>query len=1348
MRQIRKRNISLSLPTLKLEGGLFLPDMLEKAALGLAKFQTEADYGIPKGLKTKDEFSRSFLIASAQWKHFEQKMERKDIDPYQATVVFVTELLKDALGYPVITAISEIQVTDRSYPIKYKATGVGSLEIPIVITPHQLSLDDSDNRFAIKNLLGETTGNRKKTPFQLGQEFLNSSDHHQWAIVSNGKTLRLIRDASTLTRPSFLEFDIQDILSGQRYSEFAYIWRLLHASRAGLVNLLEENNKPQVIWEIWREAGQEEGTRVRDGLRLGVEQALIILGNGFILHPNNDSLRQALSEGRLTPDQYFSQLLRLIYRLIFVFSIEERGFLRNDPSSQDDQITSQLKLNASNTYAEGYSLARFRDLSLRRRAMNRFNDLWQSVKIVFRGLESGEPKLGLPALGGLFTFSQCQDIDSADLYNSDLLAAMKNLRWTTQNGRNLSPIDYRNMGVEELGSVYESLLELVPEIDLPAKKFGFVGIDSEGTNAGNQRKLTGSYYTPDSLVQELIKSALEPVIEKKLNDNPNNPIQALLSLSVIDPACGSGHFLLAAARKIAERLAQFQSNDGVVTPQSYRHALREVISNCIFGVDRNPMAIELARTALWLESYEENKPLSFLDHHLQCGDALLGLMDLRTIYKGIPKEAFKALSGDIAEVCTELARKNRQELNQFDKDFQRGQTLMKFDDLLGVEMIRQVEQMPANTPEEILKKEKVYLEFLSNARNSKISRAANILIGSFLLPKNESNKLLIPTSSTLYLEMMSETHNDLHSQQLRLALEVCSNLQVFHWQIAFPQIFASGGFDCVLANPPWERIKLQEEEFFASRHPKIAEARNKSERTKLIKLLSEGKLDKFLNPDIRDSTLIASIESEKRLYLEFTIAKRTAEASSIFFHVDESSGGRYPLTGVGDVNTYALFAETFLNITKKLSSDRSISNIGRAGFIVPTGIATDDSTKAFFGYISQNKILVSLYDIENREKLFPAVDSRMKFSLLTLGYCEKSEFVFFATNTNQLSDVRRRFTLTPEEFNLINPNTLTCPLFRSKKDAELTKKIYSNAPVLVNDSIENGNPWGISFMSMFHMSSDSNLFLNQSSENSLPLYEAKLIHHYDHRWATYLESGDSREVTLLEKQDSNFCLTPRYWIMRSQVDERLASKNWNKNWLLGWRNITNTTNERSFISAVFPKAGVGHSMPLYFLSTNLVLYPSFIALTTSLVFDYLIRQKLGGTNMTLGYLKQIPVISPNDFKDIDINFITSRVLELTYTTEDLKDWASDIGFKGGPFNFDSENRHNIKSELDAYIAKKIGLSKDDLSYILDPISVLGEGYPSVTFPGLKRKEISEFGEYRTQRLVLEAWDKLESGELH
>lgn len=1460
MRLVRHKPATLNLPTLRLEGGLFLPDVLEKAASGTARLQTDVDYGIPKGLKQKDEYSRAFQIASAQWKHFEKQMERTDLDATHATATFTTELLRDALGYPTLGACTGITVGDRHYPVTHIASNGQGAQLPIIIAPHTLGLDDADSHYGLRHADGSASGVRKKSPFQLMQELLNASPDHQWGLVTNGKTIRLLRDAATLTRPSYLDIDVADLLSGQRYAEFAYAWRLLHASRAGLQSIAntESGQKPPVAWETWRETGQEEGTRVRNGLRLGVTQALLTFGNGFIQHPSNDALRQALQDGALSKEAYFQQLLRLIYRLIFVFSVEERGLLK-DANGQ------------SNTaYAQGYALARLRDLSLRRRARNRFDDLWQSMRIVFKGLDHGQPLLGLPALGGLFDAQQCEALDAAQLSNAHLLACMQSMRWAVQAGGSLAPIDYRNMGVEELGSVYESLLELVPEVDLPARTFGFVGLTREGTSlatvAGNERKLTGSYYTPDSLVQELIQSALVPVIEERIAAQPHNPVEALLSIKVCDPACGSGHFLLAAARKLAERLAALRSDDGVVTPAAYRHALREVIARCIYGVDRNPMAIELARTALWLEGYEEGRPLSFLDHHLQVGDALLGLTDLNTLERGIGKDAYKFLAGDDKETCKALAKNNALAAKQLKREVDSGQLALQFADDQGLNALKTLESMPADTPEQVQAKEDAYQTFLAHAVDSTMAHAADLFAAAFILPKTPDTLATVPTTETLIHELSPHPKSEKHQAMVHAANVACKAANVFHWPLAFPQVFAVGGFDCVLANPPWEVSQMGEEEFFAARAADIASLQG-DQRKQAIKALEK------INP---------------MLWREYQDASHCIAATNVFYR----ESGRFPLTAVGKLNTYPLFSETILQIK---------SAAGRAGFIVPTGIATDDSTKLFFGHISQSGQLASLYDIENKEALFESVHRSFKFSLVTLGQSPVAEFVCFASQSSQLTDSRRRFSLTPSEFQLINPNTLTCPMFRSERDAELTKKLYRSAPVLIKEAVyqEEGskrklvtpevNPWGIRFsQGLFNMTSDSALFQKEPSEQCYPLYEAKLIHQFDHRFATFIPTANvanadwpSRDVTLEEKSSPHHAVTPRYWVDKREVwlqvarlpeglrkalkdrheqgivlmtawmlfgdwlrnhpgpgvypawqafakyhpfaqtlspvsmglcgDNPACLKPLNDNylpcqptaevevanerqqptwflvddasmanmlqatlacaplvesapvlktvdevlafaegcleptspsWLVGWRDICRATDERTVISAVIPLVGVGNKYPL--MIPNAAIPPSrvaaFVGNMTALVFDFVARQKIGGTTMNYFYIKQFPVLPPDRYTETDLAYIVPRVLELTYTAHDLAAWAQDLGYSGPPFPFHPERRAELRAELDAYYARLYGLTRDELRYILDPADIMGNDYPSETFRVLKNGELREFGEYRTQRLVLAAWD--------
>lgn len=653
MKPNQKRALSLSYDTLKLEGALLLPDLLEKAVQGQASHGNEAAYQTPKGFSIQEEYGRAFRIAQAQWKAFANRMPRTDLDAADLTRQFIEEFLRDALGYADLSGQSTpIELGDRRYPIDFLAGQAG--QFAIVIAPHDLGLDDADPRFVPRHV-SDGGGPRKKSAFQLTQEFLNASPNHLWGLATNGRQTRLLRDANTLTRPSFLEFDLETILENARYPDFAALWRLLHASRL---------NGPNTVWESWRNEGQQEGARVREGLREGVTQALIVLGSAFLYHRNNETLRHRLISGELpanAPDGhgYYQQLLRLVYRLIFLFAVEERGLLHPKDDSPE-------AIAARRIYAEGYSAARLRDRCLRRPAQDQHEDLWQSLSIVFRGLAQGEARLALPALGGLFTTDQCPDLDGAGLDNRDLLAAIKHLRWSNRSGT-VAPVDYRNMGPEELGSVYESLLELVPDPDPHARRFGFVGLTTEGSTQGNARKTSGSYYTPDSLVQELIKSALDPVIEARIQARPEAPTEALLSITVLDPACGSGHFLLAAARRLAEKLAQLRAPEGAVRPEDYRHALREVVGHCIYGVDRNPMALELARFALWLEGFEEGRSLSFLDHHLVCGDALMGITDLDQLTHGIPDAAFKPLSGDDKAVCKVLAKENKEGLKAFAK---------------------------------------------------------------------------------------------------------------------------------------------------------------------------------------------------------------------------------------------------------------------------------------------------------------------------------------------------------------------------------------------------------------------------------------------------------------------------------------------------------------------------------------------------------------------------------------------------------------------------------------------------------------------------------------------------------
>lgn len=1296
---MKRNEAQLQFDTLAIEGGLFTAEWMGKVASFKAPSQTDADYNVRAGFEKREEIALAWRSAQHLWGQFKAARQASGIDAWGVTQRFVTELLRQSFGFANLRAVEYPQEIDgRRYPVGHFAL---DQSVPVVISTcaEPKLLDTPHDR------LGDSSGDRlrRRSAFGLLQEYLNAADHALWGIASNGLLLRIARDNGSLTRPAWLEADLERLFEEENQAEFSVLWLLLHASRFGSEGQGLSTTPHNCVLEQWRNGCRDQGIQARGLLRQNVEQALEDLGQGFVGHPANTALREALGDGSLSTRDYFRQLLRLVYRLIFLLTVEERGIL-HPPGSLE---------SAKGLFERGYSLKRLRDKAVRRSAHDRHHDLWEGLKRVWIGLAEGEPRLALPALGGLFSTNQCPELDHAKLENCHLLAALFHLAWLRDApGEPLTRVNWRDMGSEELGGIYESLLELTPQLAHDNRHFSFL----EGAaTKGNARKTSGSYYTPDSLVQELLDSALEPVVTDRLAPHGGAlasgeaAAQALLSITVCDPACGSGHFILAAARRLATHLARVLAEGGQPTPDDYRHALRQVVTHCIHGVDLNPMAVELAKIALWLEAYTPDAPLGFIDHHIRCGDALLGVLDPSILENGIPDKAFSALSGDDKEVVKALKKANKEALKSIARIQREGQ-MPNWQE--AVAQVATLEALPDDTLAAIEAKRAAFAETEAAVAESRTRLAADLFIAAFVMPKTDQNKDVIPTSQDLWLVMNGEAPR---AGVRAAASQAASSVNAFHWWQAFPQIQAKGGFDLLLGNPPWERIKLQEEEFFASRSQKIANAQHKAKRGLLIAELADSPAG----------------SGERQLYDEFISARRNAEAASLFAH----DGGRYPLTGVGDVNTYALFAEAFMQLMEAE---------GRAGFIVPTGIATDDSTKAYFEEVTQRGRLATLFAFENEEFIFPAVHHSFRFCILTLGRSETAEFVFFARRPDQVHDPRRRFTLTPDDLYLINPNTRNCPVFRSEFDAKLTKKIYRATPVLIKEGEQTDNPWGIQIRRVFDMAKAEvvGACLPEPNHGYLPMYEAKMIHQFDHRWATYSD-GESRDVTVSEKGSPGFSVRPRYWVGAVEIEQRLADRGWKHGWLIGWRDITSAHVLRSVIAAVMPTYGTDFTIRVNVGSgVDTPYYPCLLANLNSIVFDYIARQKIGGTHLADFVVKQLPVLPPNHYDTADISFIVPRVLELTYTAHDLKPWADDLSHDGTPFIFDPERRAVIRAELDAWYARAYSLARDELRYILDPADVMGADYPSETFRVLKNSEIREFGEYRTGRLVLREFDRM------
>ena len=1257
-----------------LEGGLISSAMLARIAAREAGTQSEADYGIPKGLALRDEIARYFRIADALYRDLSAK---KDASRH-TTIIFAHSLIRDVFGF------ADVHRSKDEHGVALEAHGG---HIPIVVVPPSDDLDHASPHL--------TSEGRRRSAATSVQDWLSAHEGALWGFCTNGECLRLVRDNASLTRPAYVELNLREIVEGEDFADFTAFWLLAHASRFGA----DGGPGAESIIEHWREAAAAEGLVARDRLRDGVEAALLALGTGFLSHPENGGLRDRIGRGELPLPDFFRQLLRLVYRLIFLLAAEDRGLLQPaDVSAASQRL-----------YLEGYSASALRDRAVRRSAWDQHIDRWEGLLITFRGLAHGEPLLGLPALGGLFESNAAADLENAKLSNRSLMESVYRLAWL-KDGTGIVPVNWRDMETEELGSVYESLLELTPFLTAHGRALAFV----EGPESkGNERKTTGSYYTPDGLVQKLLDSALDPVLGR-VEAESNDPAQSLLTVKVLDPACGSGHFLLAAARRIATRLARARTG-GVASAHDYRHALRDAVRSCIHGVDRNPMAVELTKVALWIETVEPGKPLGFLDANILCGDSLLGIASLDALRNGIPDAAYRAFSGDDKNAAKFLDRRNRAERDgQGTLDFANGRGGLPAPPPLG-RTVQTIRALPEDDTAEVSEKRRRFEKVKTDPKWWTWRVACDLYVAAFLLRKapipDDPNTMTVPSTDHVWRVLSG---GQVYGPLIGTAQEASVKSGAFHWPLEFPDIMTAGGFDVVLGNPPWERIKLQEQEFFASREPEIAQAPNAASRDEMIKHLKNAMLG----------------TRERGLFAEFEAAKRLAEAASIFAR----ESGRFPLTGRGDVNTYALFAE--------LASDL-VGSGGRVGIIVPTGIATDATTAPFFARLIADGRLDRLTSFENEEFIFPSVHHSFRFALLTFRPRSErpTEFSFFLRRVDQTADLERRFTLSPAQIGLINPNTRTAPICRSRADASLITKIYETVPILIDDNKPSGNVWELTVSTrLWHMAEDSGSFKTEAEPGYSPVYEAKMVHQFDHRHASY-----SGEVSPELKQNPCFESVPRYWVASDEVNTRLIdAQEWTRNWLIGWRDITSAHVLRTVIAAVVPRTAVGHTFPLLFSKRKPALVAALLANLNSLVLDFVARQKVGWTHLTFGTLKQFPMLTPEAYSHSDLSFIIPRVLELTYTSHSVAGFARDLDFDGPPFTWDQNRRAAILSELDAWFANAYGLSRDELRYVLDPAEARGADYPSETFRVLKLNEIKLYGEYRTGRLVLEAWDRIQS----
>lgn len=1151
------------------------------------------------------------------------------------------------------------------------------------------------------------TSARQKSPHDELQTYLNASSEVQWSIVTDGLKLRVLRDFYHTYTRGYVEFDLENIFTNRNFNDFRALYRLCHASR--FTSEGEDDERPV---ESLYQVSIATGVKVGEDLQSNVVEALETLGNGFL----TPEIREALEEGgQDVADAYYQDQLRIVYRLLFLLFAEQRGMMAD----------------RGDLYTDEYSVSALRERAERQSVRDSATDLWEGLQVTFELVGEGHDgdTLHVPGYnGGLFDDENLSFVDTATCPNHALLDAVHNLTHVEQEGYQ-QRISYADLGVDEIGAVYESLLEFtpqyateVPELEERDISRGEFYLDSRGM----ERKETGSYYTKPELVDELIDSALKPVVEERVGgaESAEAKEEALLDIDVCDPACGSGAFLIAANNFLGKRLAEIRTESAYPDEQELRQARRSVVQNCIYGVDLNPMAVELAKVSLWINSAVENQPLSFLDHRIKQGNSLIGATE-ELVSSGVPVDAYETSSGRDWHIGNDIRKRIRQEnknIPDSDKEVQAGLDWSSFSsEQEFVSLAEELEQLNEESIAAVDRKAELYDEFEDSESLNRERLAFDVWTAAFYWPLDGSASEY-PSANTIEKvrreagEKLTNSDGDLGNMCSR-ARELSETHSFFHWELEFPLVYNAGGFDCIIGNPPWDKVTVEETKFFAVSAPNIA--------------------DKSLNQKEREDK-IQNLESEDPgLYQKYQKAIEDKENKTRFI----KQSGRYPLGSHGILNLYAPFAEIAYT---------SINSTGRVGIIVPTGIATASDTQDFFRDFIENKRLASLIDFENRNRIFPDVHGQYKFCLLTLtgtaASTDKFDLAFYLTRIDQIYDPNRVYQLSPEDIKKVNPNTGTCPIFRNKEEADVVVGIYDGCTVLMPENEE--NDWELDISRMYNAGDDAGLFVKRSNldkqntgvsivkaiesdSDYIPVYESKMIHQYDHRFASYeglsddqIDSKKPEKMEVVEKNDPDHEVEPPHWV---SVDE--YSTKWNDDsWHLVLRGVTNVTNRRTTISSLIPATATEHTLN-HILQASAEQAAILTACLNSFALDYITRRKLGNEFLSHFVVKQLPAPELDELRKIELNgkpikeTLIDLVTKLSYSSESLTPFADDIGHTSGPYSYskpDGTNREELRFQLEAVVCIIYDIDYTQLDEIFDD------------FKQIKTEDINEHGHYRTR----------------
>lgn len=1230
-------------------------------------------------LKNEDynfEVREAFESLKQRWDRYSQNLKYISYDEF---LKYWAKPFFDQFGFNITRTSKQFNITEKmKFIFSHRGWNPSAhLNPPVVhIIPYGHSFD-------------QKMETNQPCPHDAVQAYLNMNEDN-WALLFNERFLRFIRDFHHTTVKGYIEFDIEAIFTNRLYSDFQILYRFLHVSRFTLAKSgkKEEDEKPEIYLEEYFKNSQKAGEKVGEDLRTNVVDAIVGLGNGFL----TNELREELKNNEQKCKVYYNEILKAIYRIIFLLYAEQRGLIGGHGGPGQD------------IYLENYSITALRKLAIEKEHDRYYQnddhtDLWEGLLVTFGMIKDGVKDMGIyPYNGMLFDINETDYLATYRCKNSSFLKAIRSLT-LIREGNISQIISYADLSVEEFGSVYESLLDYAPRITSTEEDIAGVKYPANSfilDPRGSDRKSTGSYYTNPQLVQQLIKSALEPVIEDRLRKvKSNDPLEkekAILSIKVCDSASGSGAFLIAACNRLGKELAKIRAKDAIPTQDFEQNARRDVMLHCIYGVDVNPMAVELAKVSLWINAAVKNKPLNFLDHHIKCGNSLIGATP-ELMAKGIPSDAFEPVEGDDKKVASYFKKINNEQHKV--RTLDSWQEERKDKSRICSAKFAALDNVDEPNPDYVHLKKQKYDELLANEIFHQEKFLANLWTSAFFWKLDDQNAK-IPTQSVFLAAMKDISSVD---PDIRTTVEdLTGKHRFFHWHVEFPDVFGKDdpGFDCVLGNPPWDMIKENSDEFF-SYYDRNFRKQNSKEKKERIKELCTNSL----------------IESK---WLDY---------QSIFAHYTKyyQNSGVYQYQGKGHFNAFKIFTEKFHQL---------IGYGKNMGIIVPSGLYTDDGCSALRELLLYQSKIIELFCFENKNKIFP-IHSSFKFVILTAAKLIKTDTFVTGFMLKDLSVLSKQridgLRISEKLISKFSPDTLSIMEFQDQKEIDLLNKIYNEFPMM-GEKID--NTWNVVFHRELNQTDDHKLL--QTSLSPIPIYEGKMIHHY--------------------KSNSE---NTRYWILENDAKEFYSKRGYEawKYYRLAYRAVASSTNETTLISTIIPKhTGSVESLRIielleynkkqnqYIESINDREQLFLTALLNSFVLNYVIRRKISA-NLSAFYLYQLP--APR-YKQGNWYFdqVVARVARLVCTTVEYSDlwskiydptwknysetengtsslkswnnigpiWDKNTGIIGtDDTNHDIGDRAKIRCEIDALVAHLYGLDENDIEYILSTFPIVKQKTP-------------------------------------